>query len=491
MMTLFVFTTVFAETAAERKTENYYQTIKTNPIKLRAFLYSMPKGGELHFHESGSALPENLLQYARPDQLCLDKQTYTVFVAPMCTVKNRLNVTTKNPKFYNEIIDAWSMRNFVAGKETGHDHFFATFGKFGEISKTRSGEILTEITQRAALQNEQYLEVMTTADQNESGMLGKALGWDPDFATMREKLLAADFDSIMTHISSALDKDEAKRNKILSCQSKSPKAGCNITVRYLYQVLREQAPERVFAQLLAGFESAGKDARIVGVNMVQPEDGEISMRDYKLHMEMVKYLRSVYPNVRVSLHAGELTSALVPPEGLKFHIYDAVEVALAERIGHGIDIAGEDKVDQLLKDMAYRRVMVEINLSSNAAILGVAGKKHPLHLYLRHQVPVALSTDDEGITREDLTKQYEQAAVAHELPYLTLKTFARNSITYSFLPGKTLWRDYNYQQVTAECAQDVLGAKPSSTCQTFLSSNEKANMQWELEKKFSMFEKQF
>jgi hypothetical protein len=32
---------------------------------------------------------------------------------------------------YNQIIDAWSMRNWRPGDESGHDHFFATFDKFG------------------------------------------------------------------------------------------------------------------------------------------------------------------------------------------------------------------------------------------------------------------------------------------------------------------------------------------------------------------------
>src|ERR1051325_5275528 len=31
---------------------------------------------------------------------------------------------------YNQIIDAWSMRNWRPGEESGHDHFFATFDKF-------------------------------------------------------------------------------------------------------------------------------------------------------------------------------------------------------------------------------------------------------------------------------------------------------------------------------------------------------------------------
>ena len=61
------------------------------------------------------------------------------------------------------------------------------------------------------------------------------------------------------------------------------------------------------------------DARepgFVGINFVQPEDGFVSMRDYTLQMKMLDYLHSVYPQVHISLHAGELAPGLVPPEGL-------------------------------------------------------------------------------------------------------------------------------------------------------------------------------
>ena len=60
-----------------------------------------------------------------------------------------------------------------------------------------------------------------------------------------------------------------------------------MTVRYIYEALREQPPAQVFAQLLAGFELASKDPRFVGINLVQPEDGYISMRDYHLQMKMI------------------------------------------------------------------------------------------------------------------------------------------------------------------------------------------------------------
>lgn len=476
-----------AQSLPEKGTEQYFESIKSQQEKLINFLKAMPKGGDLHNHEIAYA--ENMLEYSYPDDLCINPSTFKVFENSNCQLESLLNNAIQDINFKNALIDAWSMRNFEETNESGHDHFFATFDKFSLIKTKHSGEILAETLERAGIQNEQYLELMVTPDGNESGKLGKELGYDPDFDIMRDKLLHTDFDKIIDKILNTLDQDEAKMRSILHCDTQTPNAGCHVKVRYLYQVLREQPPEMVFAQLLAGFETSIKDKRVVGINMVQPEDGTISMRDYQLHMEMVKYLHEKYPTVHISLHAGELTDALVPPNGLKFHIHNAINTAFAERIGHGVDIAEEDNAEVLFREMADQHIMVEINLTSNAFILNVEGANHPLLLYLQHNVPVALSTDDEGINRNNLTMEFERAVNTYHFSYSTLKTFVRNSIAYSFLPGKSIWKNNRYERLENACCKDVLGSHhPSSTCQAFLSANEKARMQWELEKQFVEFE---
>ncbi len=53
--------------------------------------------------------------------------------------------------------------------------------------------------------------------------------------------------------------------------------------------------------------------------------------------------------------------------GLCCHIRLAVEQAHAERIGHGVDIMYEDRPTELLKEMAAKHILVEINLTSNDA----------------------------------------------------------------------------------------------------------------------------
>lgn len=499
MRTLMVFTLTIlvsgalcAQPHAEQATAHYLEKIKDNPQKLFMFLHEMPKGGDLHNHTGGASMAENMIRYASSDHLCIDRKTLTVIQNIPCKQKDLLDNVSKDKTLYSSLIDAWSMRNFVQTKESGHDHFFSTFDKYQPILSTHGGEILAEITDHAGQQNELYLELMVTPEL--ASFIGDKVGWNPDFTVLRNKLLdpTSGLQDLVVKVSKDLDADETKKEKILACDSSSPKAGCHIKVRYLFQILREQEPVQVFAQLLAGFEAATQDKRIVGINMVQPEDGYISMRDYKLHMQMVGFLHTLYPNVHISLHAGELNNSLVPDDGLRFHIRDAVKVAHAERIGHGVDVAYETHADELMREMASKNIMVEINLVSNAAILGVEGKNHPLPLYMEYKVPVALSTDDEGILRTDLTEQYRKAILTYQFNYATVKNLVRNSITYSFLPGKNLWQDNDYRTMNIACMKDSVATKAmSNSCKTFLDANEKATLQWLLEKRFAEFESHY
>jgi adenosine deaminase len=178
---------------------------------------------------------------------------------------------------------------------------------------------------------------------------------------------------------------------------------------------------------------------------------------------------------------------------LRFHIRQAIELGDAERIGHGVDLMYEDRPRDLLTEMAVRHVMVEINLSSNEGILGVKGDAHPFPVYLMAHVPVALSTDDEGVSRIDLTHEYVRAAIDYGLTYRDLKQLARTGMEHDFLPGGSLWeKPDDFRAATNSCKGDTLGAdKPSDACQDFLNGSEKAAAQWELERRFRAFEAKF
>jgi adenosine deaminase len=82
-----------------------------------------------------------------------------------------------------------------------------------------------------------------------------------------------------------------------------------------------------------------------------------------------------------------------------------------------------------------------------------------------------------------LTQQFVDAVLTYHLPYATIKAINRNSLTYSFLPGKSIWQTPNEYRLIPECE-----TFDSQSCHKFIQRNEKARLQWQLEKQLSAFE---
>jgi len=488
--------TLAAAQTAEQRTAHYLDSIRSQPSLLLAFLHDMPKGGDLHNHLDGAIYAEDLIDFAAADNFCVDRTTSRLLGAPCdsCehyTPKPAMRCAYDDHILYNQIIDAWSMRNWRPGDESGHDHFFATFDKFLPASNNHTAEAVASVINRAAREHVQYIEFMHTADGRAASDLGMRLGWDGDLAKMREKLLAGGLKEIAAATSKTLAEADARARTELKCGRPNAEPGCAVTVRYLYQVLRGLPQAAVFAQIVLGFELASSDAHFVGLNLVMPEDWYVPIHDFNEHMAMLDYLHGVYPKVHISLHAGELAMGLVKPEDLAFHIRASVERGHAERIGHGVDVMLEKDPIALMKEMAARNVLVEINLTSNDQILSVSGDDHPLPAYMKYGVPVAISTDDEGVARSDMTHEYLRAIATYHLPYTDLKRMTRQSVEHSFLPGQSLWAETKgtFRPVAA-CATDFAG-QPSHACTEFLGDSERAREQWKLETEFRKFEKKF
>jgi adenosine deaminase len=536
-----------AQTPGEQRAIRAFDAAKrAGPPELYAFLAPMPKGADLHMHLSGAVYAETFLREAVTMGLCVDKAalklTQPLPNAGGCAAGLvAASTVLTDQALYDALVDSFSMRGFVPTPGvTGHDQFFATFDRFGAAKNP--GEWLDEVAARAAAQNEQYLEIMQTPPFSNAAKLGYQIGWpagaekeirSDQLAALRSQLLSGGLKSEVATDLKALDDAKASRSEIEHCdvyernkdrtaadmpshgaimEMEEVRPGCSVQIHWIYQILRANPPQQVFAQTLLGFEvvaaamaadPAAPD--VVGINFVQPEDARLAMQDYHLQMQMLDYLHSVYPKVKISLHAGELAPGMVPYEGMSFHIREAVELGHASRIGHGVDVLYEAgnaespvtadalvtaKLEPLLKEMAAKHVMVEVNLTSNDVILGIKGKEHPLAAYRAAHVPVALSTDDEGVSRIDLTHEYVKGVEEQGLGYLDLKQMARTSLEHAFLAGESLWAapdDFAHRRPV--CAGPVTaGAKPAAACEAFLKANERAREQYELERRFVVFE---
>jgi adenosine deaminase len=430
--------------ATERQASKYFDSVADEPAFLRAFLKEFPKGGDLHSHLSGAVYGERFLRWAAEDGLCVSPEgTHIAVPEPgtACAANGSFPASdvAADADRTDTLIDALSMRSFVPSPGwSGHDQFFSTFAKMDAEPK-RFGDSLAAISARAGAQNILYLELMRSL--NQGALYGAAMQtpWDgaASLEAMHARLMAGplgqNWDDIVAEAKASIDRAEIRRRALLGCETGTPDPGCEVEIRFLYQVIRVGPLSGTFAGFMLGFELAQSDPRVVGINLVAPEDHPTAIANYTLNMQMIDFLWQRQGPIDISLHAGELTLGLVPPSDLSFHIRQAIDIGHAKRIGHGIDINYERDMPGLLEQMRKQDILVEINLTSNDVILGVKGDAHPFNLYRSSGVPLALSTDDEGVSRIDLTHEYQRAVETYGLTYAELKSLSRNSLTYSFL----------------------------------------------------------
>ena len=487
--------TVWAGTAAER-----FEQIKTDPVQLRQFLQRMPKGGDLHSHLSGAVYAESFIQWAAEDGKCIDPSNGAITLPPCDGDTGKISVARYlqdiSPNTSIEaMIDQLSVRNYRRGEVSGHDQFFSTFELFTPATWGRRGDMVAEVSSRAARQNILYLELMHSLGMFEvAALAGATANLDAPYG---ERIDHQAVDAIVDDVIEQMDQIEARRRELQNCDQNPNhsalelRSGCDVTVRYLSQVIRTLAPAQVYAQTLVAYKLIKADKRVVGLNFVAPEDHLVSLRDYRQHMNFIAEIGRQFPEQRagIALHAGEMTLGLVPPEHLGWHIREAIFTAGAKRIGHGIDIAHDDNMRQLLETMADNKILVEINLTSNDVILEVSGTEHPLLTYLKFNVPVTLSTDDEGVARIDLTHEYQRAVVTYDFGYDQLKSFSRNALQYSFLPGAPLFENTLSGVTVTACRNDDLAVKAlSKECSQLMQRSPKAALQWQLEQRLHWFE---
>ncbi len=479
--------------AGEKETRAYFSEVQDEPTLLRNFLYNFPKGGDLHNHLDGAIYAESFIAWAAHDGKCIDLKS-NIILPPPCNTelgKPPVRDVQYNSAIINPVIDALSVRNYERRPVSGHNQFFSTFRRFFVASLGHEGHMLAEVSARAARQNIVYLELMQSYGMSEARDIAAN---KKEFALtipLSKIVNNADIDKLANETIKQVDQIEQQWRAQLACDTEYADPGCAVPIRYLAQVIRVFPREQVLAQTLLAFKLIDKDPRYVGLNFVAPEDHPVSLKDYHWQMEIIGGLAGYFPSAKrgITLHAGEVVLGLVPPEDLGWHIRDAIDVAGARRIGHGIDVFYDKDAPQLLERMAKEEIMVEINLTSNDVILGIKDDEHPFNAYRKYNVPMAFSTDDEGVSRIDLTHEYQRAVETYALSYADIKYFSRNALAYSFIAGESLFDSTRTTRYVSQCSNSRPGRKEASKqCNKYLEMNEKARWQWDLEKRFSEFE---
>jgi adenosine deaminase len=406
-----------------------------NIAQLNLFFSIMPKGGDLHHHYSGSIYAETYLDWVETANYFIDKNTLKILkVSDVKDLACCISVKQlrSDAELYRKLLTFWSNKDYQ-----NHYHqqlppdatFFNTFDYFGPISQNYS-EGLKVLREQAIRENVSYIETMI-------GSVGYSYQDNSFDENIKKTTSPEAVSSVLDELSSKIDADSAFIKKIDEFIKKIENAHKGIDddqfmMRYQTYAYRNGTPSSVFSALYSAFWGVKKSNLLVGINFVGPENGIVAIGDYNLHMQMIAYLRKKFPGVNIALHAGELTLGMVPPKDLKFHISQAMHIAGAQRIGHGVDLPYEEDATDLLKRIKEKSV-VEINFTSNEFILGIKEREHPYMIYYAYDVPIVICTDDSGVSRNNLSGEYVLLARRYKPSYKTVKKYVYNSIRYSFL----------------------------------------------------------
>jgi aminodeoxyfutalosine deaminase len=124
-------------------------------------------------------------------------------------------------------------------------------------------------------------------------------------------------------------------------------------------------------------------------------------------------------------HAGETTG----PET----IWDAIRELGAERIGHGIAAARDER---LMAYLAEHRIPLEVCPTSNLRTRAVASlAEHPIATLVAAGVPVSVNSDDPPMFGTTLEAEYAAAAGLLDLDAAGVADLAKAAVRHSFLPA--------------------------------------------------------
>lgn len=465
------------------------EAAKGSRPELVHFLQDFPKGADLHNHLDGSVFSEHALGSAREQGLNYDLIANGFTNDQLGENVISLDAMTRSAVHFRAFREAFSLRAWKQVSGSGRDQFFNVFGRIAS-SKIYPGEMLRNVIRQANLQLIQHLELI--APVVPADVISK-------FNSSLVNFDINDLDNAYAQIENLIG-DQNVKSSVQQLINDWEKVGLSevneqpnsASVRYIGYVNRLTGLRDFFLAAATNFSAVNADSRIVSLTLVFPEDLPIAVADFENQMKILDFLWQKMGQPNISLHAGELNLEDATLDVLKDRIAKSINIGHSRRIGHGASIAWEKNAAELLKQMAENKILVEICLSSNEAILDIKGRDHPFDLYRKYQVPISLNTDDEGISRSPLTMEFVKAIEAYNLAYSDLVELARNSLEYSFLSGTSLFEDGNYQKPIMQFKRhDFRSSSLNEEQQALMASNPKLKSQVTFEQLLRDFEAKF
>ncbi|HET7070868.1 MAG TPA: adenosine deaminase [Nocardioides sp.] len=227
------------------------------------------------------------------------------------------------------------------------------------------------------------------------------------------------------HVSAGLTLDQVVGAVRSGFEAGMVDADGRIVVRQLLTAMRHQARSREIAELSV----AWRDAGVVGFDIAGAEAGFPPTR----HLDAFEYLQR--QNSHFTIHAGE---AFGLPS-----IWEAIQWCGADRLGHGVRIVDDIKVDEdgtahLGRLAAYvrdKRIPLELAPASNVQT-GAAPSiaEHPIGLLTDLRFRVTVNTDNRLMSQTSMTSEMAALvdAFGYDLP--RLRWFTINAMKSAFLP---------------------------------------------------------
>ena len=487
-------------------------------------LTKFPKGADLHNHLSGTVMPEDFIALGSaegdcfgPDLLVPTMYTIVPATAPGVCGSGYKPLAQSSAEEQQQLLRSFSMYRFnekgVTSIQTGHDQFFATFVRFGSISGSpgNMGPMLAKLLQQENAENVSHVETMISFQSSAVNRLANQLRLKyPDAAAFEQSvnypemysyLLSAGLSDAVTAAQKDIGTYINAVRTILRCDTMAKDPACEVSLVFQATANRNAALSdgsadlpKIFTQIALSCLLDDTENKVVGVNLLSGEDASVSMKNFTTQMKFFGFFKSRFPGVKIALHAGEITPYFVGngSPALKEHLTGSIQAG-ARRLGHAVSFAylTDNEKNEVIDMMRRNRTTVEINLTSNAQILGVTGDNHPFqHYFRKYGIPVVLSTDDEGVSYSSFTDAWIYATRQYQLTYSEAVLLARSSLQYSFLSGSALWDDIASSAVISQCAGETVGsAIQGEPCKAFLENSEKARAQWNYETKLSNFDR--
>ena len=182
------------------------------------------------------------------------------------------------------------------------------------------------------------------------------------------------------------------------------------------RVLGREVGERALQEAMAGREWG-----VVGFDIAGYE-GSFGDESYLVDL----FRRARESGLGTTAHAGEIGSSA--------RVRTAVEDWKVDRIGHGIQAAGDTEVMRLL---AENRIPLEIAPTSNL-LLGVVDslESHPIEILRRAGVPVTVNTDDPSLFGTTLSRELRSVAETFRWSWEVVEEVISNAWEFRFArPG--------------------------------------------------------